>query len=197
MALVEQLKRHVAKRSFQRSLNNQTLDYKSIQIYMRMKWCRLSFFGICKESMIRVENFEIEKWYDDGGDTVPVTQSSHHLVPLSSSRIGPKLTSQDASVFCKSASYIPVNIPHPTSHILNIPHSEHPTSQTSHISNIPHSQHPTSPTFHIRNIPNPQHPTFPTSHILGIPHPQHPTSPTSNIPSITQHSISQHHQHSI
>ena len=37
MALVEQLKRHVAERSFQRSLNNETFDYKSIQIYMRMK----------------------------------------------------------------------------------------------------------------------------------------------------------------
>ena len=30
MALVEQLKRHVAKRSLQRSLNNQILDYKTI-----------------------------------------------------------------------------------------------------------------------------------------------------------------------
>ena len=30
MALVEQLKRHVAKGSLQRSLNNQILDYKAI-----------------------------------------------------------------------------------------------------------------------------------------------------------------------
>ena len=54
------------------------------------------FFEICKESMISFENREIEKWYE-GGDTVPVTQSSHHLVPLSSSQIGPKLTSEEES----------------------------------------------------------------------------------------------------
>ena len=177
MALVEQLKRHVAERSFQRSLNNETLDYKSIQIYMRMKWCRLSFFGSSKESMIRVENFEIEKWYD-GGDTVPVTQSSHHLVPMSSSRIGPKLTSQDASGFCKSASHIPVNMPHP----------KHPTSPTSHIPNIQHLQHSTFATSQILNIPHCQHLTSWVSHIPNIPHHQHPTSQhhtTFHIPNIT------------
>ena len=54
------------------------------------------FFGICKESVISVENLEVEKWYE-GGDTVPVTRSSHHLVPLSSSQIGPNLTSEDES----------------------------------------------------------------------------------------------------
>ena len=37
--------------------------------------------GICKESMISVENLEIEKWYDSG-DTVTITRSSHHLVSL-------------------------------------------------------------------------------------------------------------------
>ena len=45
--------------------------------------------------MINVENFEIEKYVD--GDTVPVTRSNHHLVPLSSYRIGPKLASEDES----------------------------------------------------------------------------------------------------
>ena len=30
------------------------------------------------------------------------------------------------SAFCKSTSHIPANIPHPTSHIPNIPHPEHP-----------------------------------------------------------------------
>ena len=48
--------------------------------------------------MIGVENLEIEKWYE-GGDTVPVTQSSHHLVPLLSSWIGLKLTREDESYF--------------------------------------------------------------------------------------------------
>ena len=46
--------------------------------------------------MISVENLEIEKWYE-GRDTVPTTWSSHHLIPLSSSRIGHKLTNEDES----------------------------------------------------------------------------------------------------
>ena len=56
----------------------------------------IKFFGICTESMISNENLEIEKGYD-GWDNVPVTRSSRHVVSLSSSRIGPKLTSQDES----------------------------------------------------------------------------------------------------
>ena len=46
--------------------------------------------------MISVENREMEKGYE-GGDTVPVTRSSQHLISLSSLRIGPKLTSEDES----------------------------------------------------------------------------------------------------
>ena len=46
--------------------------------------------------MISLENLEIEKWCE-GEDTVPVTRISHNLIPLSSSRIGPKLTSEDES----------------------------------------------------------------------------------------------------
>ena len=49
---------------------------------------------ICKESMTVVENFETDKRHE-GGDTVHVSWSSHHLVPLSSSRIGPRLTSEE------------------------------------------------------------------------------------------------------
>ena len=45
--------------------------------------------------MINVQ-IVIEKWYE-GGNTVPVIRSSHHLVPLLSLRIGPKLTSEDES----------------------------------------------------------------------------------------------------
>ena len=96
MALVEQLKQHVAKRSLQRSLNNQILDYKAILDLCENEMMSIKFFGICKESMISVENLEIEKWYD-GGDIVPVTRSSHHLVPLPSSWIGTKLTSEAES----------------------------------------------------------------------------------------------------
>ena len=56
----------------------------------------IKFFEICKESMISVENLEIEKRYESG-DTGPVTRRSHHFVPLSSSRIGDQLTSEDES----------------------------------------------------------------------------------------------------
>ena len=96
VALVEQLKRHVAKWILQRPLNNQILDYKAIPDLRENEMMSITFFRICNESMISIENLEIEKWYE-GGDTVPVTRSSHHLVPLSSSQIGPKLTSEDES----------------------------------------------------------------------------------------------------
>ena len=56
----------------------------------------IMYFGVCKESIISVENLEIKKWYEIG-DTVPGKRSSHHLFPLSSSQIGPKLISEDES----------------------------------------------------------------------------------------------------
>ena len=96
MALVEQSKPHVSKRSLQRSLNNQILDYKAILDLCENEMMSIKFFGICKESMISVENLEIEKW-NEKEYIVSVTQSSHHLVLLSSSRIVPKLTREDES----------------------------------------------------------------------------------------------------
>ena len=96
MALVEQSKPHVSKRSLQRSLNNQILDYKAILDLCENEMMSIKFFGICKESMISVENLGIEKWYK-GGDTAPLTRNSHHLGSLSSSRTGRKLTSKDES----------------------------------------------------------------------------------------------------
>ena len=56
----------------------------------------IKFFAICKESMINVENREIQMWHE-GGDTVPVKRNSHYLVPLPSSQTGPELTSEDES----------------------------------------------------------------------------------------------------
>ena len=100
MALGEQLKRHVSKRSHQKSLNNQILDYKAILGFCENEMMSIKFFGICKDSIINVKNLEIEKWYEVG-DTVPVTRSSQHLVPLSSSWIGHKLT-------CKDVSYVDI-----------------------------------------------------------------------------------------
>ena len=96
MAWVKQLKQHVSKRSLQRSLNNQILDYKAILDLCENEMLSIKFPGKFKESIISVENLEIEKWYE-GGCTVSVTRNSHHLVTLSSSRIGPKLTSEDES----------------------------------------------------------------------------------------------------
>ena len=54
-------------------------------------------FGICKERMISVENLEIEKWYE-GGDTVAVKRSSHHLVPVLSSWIESYVDIQSVSL---------------------------------------------------------------------------------------------------
>ena len=70
-----------------KSLNYQILDYKAIIDLFENEMMSLNFFGICKESMISVQNLEIEKCYQGGG-TVPATRSNHHLVPLSSSQIG-------------------------------------------------------------------------------------------------------------
>ena len=88
------VKRHAAKQSLQRSLNNQILDYKAMLDLCENEMMLIKFFRICKESMISVEN--LERWYECG-DTVPGTRSSHHFVPLPSSRIGHKLTSEDKS----------------------------------------------------------------------------------------------------
>ena len=54
------------------------------------------FFGICQDSMISVEDLEIEKWCE-GEDTIAVAGSSHNLVPLSSLKTGSKLTTEDES----------------------------------------------------------------------------------------------------
>ena len=55
MALVEQLKRHIGKRSLQRPLNNQILDYKVVLDLCENEMMSIKLFGICKESMISVE----------------------------------------------------------------------------------------------------------------------------------------------
>ena len=56
-------KQHVAKRSLQRSLNNQISDYNAMLDLCENEMTSIKFFGICKDSMISVENREIEKWY--------------------------------------------------------------------------------------------------------------------------------------
>ena len=88
------VKQHASKQSLQRSLNNQILDYKAMLNLCENEMMFIKFFGICKESMISVEN--LEKW-NEGGDTTSGTQSSHSFVPLSSSRIDNKLISEGES----------------------------------------------------------------------------------------------------
>ena len=58
MTLVEQLKRHVAKRSLQRSLNNQILDYKAILDLCESEMMSTKFLRICKEMLkiLRLRN---------------------------------------------------------------------------------------------------------------------------------------------
>ena len=72
------------------------LDYKAILNLYENEMMSIKLFRICKESMIIVENLEVEKWYEIG-DTVPVIRSSHRLVQLSSSWISPKLRNKDKS----------------------------------------------------------------------------------------------------
>ena len=50
MALVEQLKQHVGKRSFQWFLNNQILDYKAILDLCENEMMSINLFGICKRA---------------------------------------------------------------------------------------------------------------------------------------------------
>ena len=88
------VKQHAAKWNVQTSLKNRILDYKAMLDLFENEMMSIKFFGICKDSMISVEN--LGKWCE-GGDTVPDTRNSHHFVPLSSSRIGHKLTSEDKS----------------------------------------------------------------------------------------------------
>ena len=88
------VKRHAAKQSLQRSLNNQILD---LQIHVRFMWKWNDVdqvFWNLNERLISAEN--IEKWYE-GWDTVPGTRSGHQFVPLLSSRVGHKWTSEDES----------------------------------------------------------------------------------------------------
>ena len=51
-------KRHAAMQSLQRSLNNQILDYKGMLNLCENEMMSIKFFGICKESMISVENLK-------------------------------------------------------------------------------------------------------------------------------------------
>ena len=87
------VKRLVGKRSLQRSLKNQILDYKSMIDLCREEINEIIFFDISHLEMINIcENLQnrFEKVR-----TLPGTRSFHHFVPQSNSKISYKITSYD------------------------------------------------------------------------------------------------------
>ena len=79
------VKRHAAKRSLQRPLNNQILDYRVVLKVCQEEMKSIIFFCIDKGDMYMVEVREkMEKRFEDG-KTVPGTRGSHHFIPHSAS----------------------------------------------------------------------------------------------------------------
>ena len=89
------VKHHAAKRSLQRPMNNQILDYQVMLSVGEEEMSKIKFFGISKETMDEVRKSLEERF--SRGNTVPGTRSSHHFIPLSSSKIAHKLSSEDES----------------------------------------------------------------------------------------------------
>ena len=86
------VKHHAAKRSLQRPMNNQILDYQAMLNVCEEEMSKIKFFGISKETIDEVHKSLEEQF--SRGNTVPGTQSSHHFIPLSSSKIAHKLLSE-------------------------------------------------------------------------------------------------------
>ena len=89
------VKCHAAKRSVQRPMNNQILDYQAMPNVWEEEMSKIKFFGISKQTMNEVRK-SLEEWFSRG-NTVPGTWSSHHFIPLSSSKVAHKLLSEDES----------------------------------------------------------------------------------------------------
>ena len=89
------VKPHAAKRSLQRPLNNQILDYRVVLEVCQEEMKSIIFFGTDKEDLVKVRE-KMEKRFEDD-KTVPSTRSSHHFIPQSASQIGHKLCSEDDS----------------------------------------------------------------------------------------------------
>ena len=89
------VKRYVAKRSLQRPLNNQILDYKAFIELCKEEIKGITFFDISQSRMTDVR--ESLKIRFSKGKTIPGTRSCHHFIPLSTSKISHKLTSEDGN----------------------------------------------------------------------------------------------------
>ena len=86
------VKHHVAKRSLQQPVDNQILDYEAV-LDVCKEMSSIEFSGISKNVMELVRLSSKERF--SRGSTVPDTRSSHHFVPLSSSKMAHKYTSED------------------------------------------------------------------------------------------------------
>ena len=101
------VKRYVAKRSLQRPLQDQILDHETMFDLCQNEIKDIRFYCISQEEMM--ETREILKDRFELGKTVKGTRKSHHFIPLSCSKIGHKLTSEDeqfAEVFYFKITYV-------------------------------------------------------------------------------------------
>ena len=86
---------HAAKKSLQRPMNDQILDYQAMLNVCKEKMSKIKFFEISKETMDEVCKSLEERF--SRGNSAPGTQSSHNFIPLSSSKLAHKLSSEDES----------------------------------------------------------------------------------------------------
>ena len=89
------VKCHVGKRSLQRPMMSQILDYQAMLNVYKEEMSENKFSGIGKETMGGVHISLVERF--SRGNTAPVSQSSYHFITLSSSEIAHKLSSEDQS----------------------------------------------------------------------------------------------------
>ena len=87
------VKRHVAKRSLQRPMKNQILDYKAVLEVCFEELTHIKFFDISEERRVVVRESLVARL--KLGRTIPGTRSSHHFIPTSTSSISHYLTSED------------------------------------------------------------------------------------------------------
>ena len=87
------VKCHAAKIGLQRPMNNQILGYQAMLNKFEEEMNQTKFFGISKETMDKVHKSLGERF--SRGNNVSGTRSSHHFIPLSSSKISHKLSSEN------------------------------------------------------------------------------------------------------
>ena len=79
------VKCHVGKRSLQRPMMSQILDYQAMLNVYKEEMSENKFSGIGKETMGGVHISLVERF--SRGNTAPVSQSSYHFITLSSSEL--------------------------------------------------------------------------------------------------------------